>query len=274
MEEKPIKQAFGSPAGKSYLAPRIVEMIPPHKTYVEPFAGGAAVYFKKSPSEREVLGDKDSEIAFAFKFLKNMTPQQFKKLKAYDWVKSEPLFRKLKDSKPRGDIEHFRKFYYVKKASFTGGGLSYNWGLDNETISVERLPRIKERLRRTDIQQGDALTIIKKHNNPNTFFYLDPPYPGRTFVGQSFKDWTKEDLAKLVSTLRNTKGKFILSLGSEHAKLLPKKWHTKRVWVSRNLGVKTGQYETISSNFNPKHIKPKRRSVRRPATLSLGGMRG
>jgi len=35
-----VRQAFGSPGGKSYLAPRIATMLPPHKVYVEPFVGG------------------------------------------------------------------------------------------------------------------------------------------------------------------------------------------------------------------------------------------
>ena len=58
---KPVQQAFGSPGGKSYLAPRIASMMPPHKTYVEPFAGGAAVFFRKVPSQKEVLSDKDKK---------------------------------------------------------------------------------------------------------------------------------------------------------------------------------------------------------------------
>ncbi|HEX7841695.1 MAG TPA: hypothetical protein VF469_29700, partial [Kofleriaceae bacterium] len=33
------KTIWGSPAGKKHLAPRLVKLIPPHKTYVEPFAG-------------------------------------------------------------------------------------------------------------------------------------------------------------------------------------------------------------------------------------------
>ena len=41
------KTIWGSPAGKKRLAARLVKLIPPHKTYVEPFAGSAAVFFEK-----------------------------------------------------------------------------------------------------------------------------------------------------------------------------------------------------------------------------------
>ena len=82
----PVRQAFGSSGGKSVLAPRIVKMMPPHRTYVEPFAGGAAVFWEKEPSPREVLNDKDREIAAAYRFIKGMTNSQFQQLKKFDWL--------------------------------------------------------------------------------------------------------------------------------------------------------------------------------------------
>src|ERR1035438_10716103 len=48
--------------GKNRLAAKIISLLPEHTAYVEPFAGGAQVFFHKRPSEVEVLNDLDGEI--------------------------------------------------------------------------------------------------------------------------------------------------------------------------------------------------------------------
>ncbi len=48
--------------GKRVLAKRIIALFPEHTAYVEAFAGGAQVFFRKEPSKVEVLNDLDGEI--------------------------------------------------------------------------------------------------------------------------------------------------------------------------------------------------------------------
>lgn len=55
--------------GKQRIAKRVVELMPPHTCYVEPFAGGLAVLFEKglphltnSHNYREVINDADESI--------------------------------------------------------------------------------------------------------------------------------------------------------------------------------------------------------------------
>jgi DNA adenine methylase len=258
VSDKPVQQAFGSPGGKTYLAERIVGVMPPHDVYTESFAGGAAVYFKKPRSDKEVLSDKDAEIAFAFRFLRDMTQEQYARLKRFDWRVSRDTFDRLKASHPKDDVERFRRFYYLKKGSYGHGGTSVNPECERkDTVigGIDRLWKVKERLQRTAVHGGDAIAVIRKYDSPTTLHFIDPPYPGRAFVGAQEK-YTEADLARLVTVLKDIRGKFILTLGTEHARLLPKTWHIKRVAVRRTLTTRyTGgnpiQYEIVVTNYNP-----------------------
>src|SRR5207247_11050245 len=53
--------------GKNRLAKKIISLIPEHTTYVEPFCGGAQVFFHKEPSAVEILNDLNEDI---FNFLR------------------------------------------------------------------------------------------------------------------------------------------------------------------------------------------------------------
>src|ERR1700730_13814248 len=53
--------------GKNRLAIKIIGMLPQHTTYVEPFAGGAQVFYHKKPSIVEVLNDLDFDIVNFFR---------------------------------------------------------------------------------------------------------------------------------------------------------------------------------------------------------------
>jgi DNA adenine methylase len=47
---------FGS---KATLAERIVALLPPHRSYVEPYAGSLAVLLAKPPTPMETVNDLD-----------------------------------------------------------------------------------------------------------------------------------------------------------------------------------------------------------------------
>jgi len=259
MELAPVKQAFGSPGGKTKLAPRIVGMIPPHRIYVEPFAGGAAVYFKKGASPEEVLNDKDAEIAFAFKFLRDMTEEDYKWLRKQNWVITEHQFKKLKSQAPSSDRERFYRFYYLKKGSFGRGGQTVNVGAIGGRIGIDRLLGVQERLKNAKVHNTTALKIIDKYDSPSTLFYLDPPYPGRELglAGDTpFNQYDTNDLKELVSKLQHIKGKFALSLGTEHQKYLPVSWRVKRLKLRQGMARggrewnKSFRYEIVAGNYN------------------------
>ncbi len=53
--------------GKSLLAKRIIERIPEHACYVEPFCGAAWVLFRKGESSVEVINDINKEVVTLYR---------------------------------------------------------------------------------------------------------------------------------------------------------------------------------------------------------------
>ena len=64
--------------GKWAIAPWIIEHMPAHRVYVEPFGGAASVLLRKPRSKVEVYNDLDDEIVGIFRILQN--PVQWREL--------------------------------------------------------------------------------------------------------------------------------------------------------------------------------------------------
>lgn len=93
--------------GKQQLASTIIEMIPAHRIYVEPFFGGGAVFFAKGKSYLEVINDvNDNLITF------------------YEVCQDSELFARLYDK-----VQHtlhaesyYKTAYEIWQGKKTGGG--------------------------------------------------------------------------------------------------------------------------------------------------------
>jgi len=261
--DKPLLQAFGSPSGKKVLAKHIVRYIPDHKVYVEPFAGGAAVFFRKpkSWSEKEVLGDLDSEIAFAYRFIQNMTKSQLERLKRKNWRYSYRRFNQLRDmAMPKDPVDRFWRFYYVLRASFMHKRTNYGWGKNWPGKSMwpgleKRLWDLKERLRGVVIRNQDWEKTVREFDSPETFFYLDPPYIGTKGCGEHFGEFSSEEKwLEFLEKLKRIKGKFVLSAGPEssiYRKAKELRFHVRRVHRVAFEGYRRGEREPelLIANF-------------------------
>src|ERR1017187_5149605 len=84
--------------GKVRLAPKIVSMIPPHKTYAEVFAGGCQVLFRKSPSKVEVINDLDGELINFYRICQNHHEELLRYLRFM--LLSRKWFDLLQDTPP------------------------------------------------------------------------------------------------------------------------------------------------------------------------------
>jgi len=202
--------------GKNRIAQKIVDLFPQHTTYVEPFAGGAQVFFRKEPSRCEVLNDLDGDIVNFFRICQLHYQELLRYLQFI--VVSRKWFAVLAGQAPQTltDIQRAARFFYLQKNAYAGlvRHPRYAYSVTGpRSFNPKRVPELIEnahaRLARVQIECLPYEEILKRFDRPTTLFYLDPPYWGRQLYRFNF---TEADFFNLEETLSRLNGKFILSL--------------------------------------------------------------
>ena len=202
--------------GKRRLAPALIRRFPPHVTYVEPFAGGAQVFFHKPPSSVEVLNDLDGEVV---NFLRICQAHPDELVRCLQHVVPSRRLHALyaqQDPETLTDVQRAARFLYLQKNSFGGRRRrqSYHYCVTKPSnFNTTRLPaliqRTAERLASVQLECLPYGEILTRYDRPTTFFYLDPPYVGRDLYRFNMRD---DEFATLAERLAKIEGRFLLSL--------------------------------------------------------------
>lgn len=253
-----LRQPLRSPGGKTRIARKLLPLIPPHKVYVEPFAGGAALFWRKEPSEREVLNDINPDIMAVYKFLRDATDEELEEFAKRDWVGRESLFDRLANEHPRRLIDRAYRTWYLSRFGYHGphseaGNFLHVDEGQRADVNIERLRKLRERLKGVVLENTDALDVIRRYDSPTTFFYIDPPSLGAD-AGYKYGPDPKH-LAELGKLLRRIKGKALVSGNAETIKALdlPSSWHVKRILVPYSMDWTVShferRYELVAANY-------------------------
>ena len=220
--------------GKNRLAKQIIEMFPQHTTYVEPFAGGAQVFFRKDPSPVEVLNDLDSEITGFYRVCQNHYEELLRYCRFV--LVSRTWFDLLRKTDPTTltDIQRAARYLYLLKncfASLVVNPVYHRNVVQAPGFNLERLPELIEkthkRLERVQIECAPYEEVLKRFDRAGTLFYLDPPYYGRKLYRYNL---SHADFEKLAERLTKIRGKFILSLNDvPEVRALFRRFHIKEV---------------------------------------------
>lgn len=202
--------------GKNRVAKKIIALIPEHTCYIEPFCGGAQVFFHKEPSMVELLNDLNEDI---FNFLR-ICQQHHEELLRYlhYCVVSRRWFELFEKTPPETmtDVQRAARFFYLQKNCYGGLILRRNFTAsveDGSNYNPAKLPELlgktHERLRHVQLECLPYQEILRKYDRESTFFYLDPPYFSRPHYKFNFAE---NDYVELAERLGKLKGKFLLSL--------------------------------------------------------------
>lgn len=192
--ERPILRWHG---GKWRLAPWIIAQLPPHRVYIEPFAGAASVLLRKPPSAVEVLNDRHRRVVNLFRLLRD--PNQ--RVRLTDQLRLTPCaeaeYRACRE--PSDDpVEDARRLLVLgwqghgsagasgagRGRALTGWRRGDRGGLANSAREWATLwPQVAawaDRLRGVYLECDEALNVIRRWDAPDALFYCDPPYPPTT----------------------------------------------------------------------------------------------
>jgi len=215
-----MKSPLAYIGGKSKLARTIINMIPEHKAYCEVFAGAAWVFFQKPPSKYEIINDLDGDLITFYRVLQNHL-EEF--LKQFKWLlSSREWFEDWKRQLEAGgltDIQRSARYYYLQRHSFAGRVRNRTFGTTQMRLPKINLLRMEEelsevhlRLARVTIENLPWEEFLRRYDNPQTFFYLDPPYHGAPCYKHNLE---LDDYKEMAETLAHLKGRFILSINDD-----------------------------------------------------------
>jgi len=245
--------------GKQQLASFIIERIPPHRIYCEPFCGGAAVFFRKPPSPVEVLNDANQEMVNFYKVVQREFPALEAELAIT--LHSRDQHRKAevvyKNPDMFSEVKRAWAIWVLANEGF-GGMLDGSFGYCRSGATTKKIINKRDsftydyaiRLENVQLESTDAIRIIESRDTEETFHYCDPPY-FNSDCGH-YEGYSEEDFRNLLETLSRIKGKFLLS--SYPSPLLDEfirehGWNTIPITMGKSMGKKTSKTEVITANY-------------------------
>lgn len=211
------------PGSKRRIAPWIIQHMPEHHSYLEPFFGGGAVLFAKEPSRIETINDIDGEVINFFSVIKDEESRE----RLCELVAYTPYSREVYDQAFRYQKDNVSRAasFAVRSMQSHGFRLSEKCGWKKDVYGREaayavrywnRLPEalqyIGRRLKSVQIENRPALELIRAFDHENVLIYCDPPYVLSTRSRRQYRyEMTDDDHEALLLELCKSQAMIMLS---------------------------------------------------------------
>ncbi len=225
---RPILRYHG---GKWMLAPWIIEHLPAHRVYTEPFGGAASVLIRK-PRARlvEVYNDMDGEIVSLFRVLRDPVTagalREVLRLTPFAREEFQLSYQPAEDPIEQARRTVVRSFFGFGSDSASGAttGFRANGNRNNSHPAQDfanypaALEAFTERLKGVVIESRPGLEIILQHDGPEALHYCDPPYTHGSRsaytvrTGKGYRhEMTDDDHRRLAEVLHDAAGMVVVS---------------------------------------------------------------
>lgn len=243
--------------GKTQMAKRIVDLLPLHNHYVEPFAGSLAVLLAKPRVDMETVNDLDQDLMTFWRVLRDQPEELSLRMALTPHARAE--HQAAYDLADVDDIERARRVWVLLSQGRGGTLKRTGWRFyrnpNASTYSfpeylaayTNRVPPCAERLAGVSLECRPALEVIADYGRqPNVLLYCDPPYLGSTrtknYRHEMADDGQHRELAEVLADCKSA-----VVLSGYHAPLyddLYAGWHRAELKAWTGNGIRNGAAKT------------------------------
>lgn len=254
-----MKAILKYPGGKWRIADWIISHFPSHKVYCEPFFGSGAIFFNKEPAYIETINDMNGDIVNLFQVCREHPDELAQLIELTPFSRDEFLncYERVDDS-----IEQARRTLVRYHQSFgTSNSTKKSW----RNVQVHGGPRCAtmwnnlpdiiceccSRLKEAQIENINAIDLIKRYNNEDTLIYCDPPYLQSLRKKNMYAvEMSDEQHIELLNVLKSSKSKIVLSgYDNKLYNDLLSDWFTDEKTTTAQMGLR--RTEKLWMNYSP-----------------------
>ncbi len=201
------------PGGKRWLVRRYSPLFPStYQRYLEPFLGGAAVFFHLAP-RCALLSDTNKDLVNVYQCLKKHAKTIDQQLCDLQRKHSEKLYYRIRAMRPTGSVDQAVRFLYLNRTCFNGiyrvnlkGDFNVPIGTKNLVAYPDGyLEVVSKCLRHASIRHVDFEVAIDGAATGD-FIFADPPYTvmhnNNNFLKYNSSLFSWSDQVKLAAALK------------------------------------------------------------------------
>jgi DNA adenine methylase len=208
------------PGGKRWLAAKVAKDLRPNVTgrYIEPFAGGAAVFFALQPAAA-TLSDINADLINTYVQVRDRADELIATLKTLRVSKKK--YYEIRDSKPRSPLARAVRFLYLNRTAFGGmyrlnasGEFNVPYGGGERTTaclwSGDLLTDAAAVLADVDLRVSDFEAVMDEATEGDVV-YCDPTYTvaheNNGFIRYNERNFSWSDQQRLARACKRAAGR-------------------------------------------------------------------
>ena len=201
--------------GRFYQLKEIMKILEKHKdsfdVVVDVFGGSGKVLINIPEEWRKVkvYNDINKDLYTTFKVLQDARKSRLLSRKLRNAFPHAEIFKELRFSHPKYDVEIAFKTIYLHTFSYAGTGTAFKRFYTKANVPPLKMDYFL-RVKKWIIENMDFRELMKKYGKPRVFYYLDPPYISS---GKKYKhSFRVQDLIDLKKAMDEHQGSYLLNL--------------------------------------------------------------